>query len=217
MKSRLNNKFKLTEVVDDELLTKYETGINLKKIEEIYKTFLLEIGEDINRDGLRKTPYRVAKAWGFLLKGYFEKLESIVNGAVFETESSDMIVVKNIEFYSMCEHHLLPFFGVAHIGYIPNKKILGLSKFAKIVEMYSRRLQIQERITNQIAKAIEDVLQPKGVAVVLDGYHLCMMMRGVEKQNSHTITSSLRGVFKEDYKTREEFLQIIKMKNEFIG
>lgn len=207
----------VSRVHDDEIDLVYHSKIDLKKLEEIFSNFLKVIGEDVTREGLMKTPQRVSKAWAFLLKGYNENLESITNGAVFKSENSNMIVVKNIEFYSMCEHHLLPFFGVAHIAYIPNKKILGLSKFAKIVEMYSRRLQIQERLTDQIAMAIQEVLDPIGVAVILDGYHLCMMMRGVEKQNSHTITSTLLGIFKTDYKSREEFLQIVKMKNEFMG
>lgn len=207
----------VSRVHDDEIDLVYHSKIDLKKLEEIFSNFLKVIGEDVTREGLMKTPQRVSKAWAFLLKGYNENLESITNGAVFKSENSNMIVVKNIEFYSICEHHLLPFFGVAHIAYIPNKKILGLSKFAKIVEMYSRRLQIQERLTDQIAMAIQEVLDPIGVAVILDGYHLCMMMRGVEKQNSHTITSTLLGIFKTDYKSREEFLQIVKMKNEFMG
>lgn len=207
----------VSRVHDDEIDLVYHSKIDLKKLEEIFSNFLKVIGEDVTREGLMKTPQRVSKAWAFLLKGYNENLESITNGAVFKSENSNMIVVKNIEFYSMCEHHLLPFFGVAHIAYIPNKKILGLSKFAKIVEMYSRRLQIQERLTDQIAMAIQEVLDPIGVAVILDCYHLCMMMRGVEKQNSHTITSTLLGIFKTDYKSREEFLQIVKMKNEFMG
>lgn len=204
-------------VFDEEINIEYTTPIDLGKLQDIFRDFLTIIGEDIDREGLRRTPYRVSKAWAFLLKGYSENLYDITNNAIFQAENSSMVVVKNIEFYSMCEHHLLPFFGVAHIGYIPNKKILGLSKFAKIVEMYARRLQIQERLTNQIAQAIQEILDPLGVAVILDGYHLCMMMRGVEKQNSHTITSTVLGVFKTDQKTREEFLQIIKMKNEFIG
>jgi len=204
-------------VVDQEVNLEYPTRIDLVKLEDLFGNFLELIGEDLNREGLRKTPYRVAKAWAFLLKGYFEDLKEITQEAVFETENNNMIVIKNIEFYSMCEHHLLPFFGVAHIGYIPNKKILGLSKFAKIVDLFARRLQIQERLNEQILKAIEEVLEPKGVAVILDAFHLCMMMRGVEKQNAHTITSSISGLFKTDSKTREEFLQIIKMKNEFIG
>lgn len=207
----------MSRVYDDEIDLVYHSKIDLKKLEDIFSNFLKVIGEDLTREGLIKTPQRVSKAWAFLLKGYNESLESITNGAVFKSENSNMIVVKNIEFYSICEHHLLPFFGVAHIAYIPNKKILGLSKFAKIVEMYSRRLQIQERLTDQIAMAIQEVLDPIGVAVILDGYHLCMMMRGVEKQNSHTITSTLLGIFKTDYKSREEFLQIVKMKNEFMG
>ncbi|MEN3015502.1 MAG: GTP cyclohydrolase I FolE [bacterium] len=207
----------MKRVFDEELTIDYQTNIDVDKLKDLFTDFLGLIGEDVNREGLRDTPLRVAKSWAFLLKGYNETLSQVVNGAIFHAESSNMVVVKNIEFYSLCEHHLLPFFGVVHIGYIPDKKILGLSKFAKIVDMYARRLQIQERLTSQIAFAIQEVLNPIGVAVVVDGYHLCMMMRGVEKQNSHTISSCLVGQFKNDPKTREEFLEIIKMKNEFIG
>jgi len=203
--------------IDQEISLEYKTKIDTKKLEDLFSNFLDIIGEDKNREGLIRTPHRVSKAWSFLLKGYFEDLKEITNEAVFQAENNNLVVIKNIEFYSMCEHHLLPFFGVAHIGYIPNNKILGLSKFAKIVDLFARRLQIQERLSNQILQAIEEVLNPKGVAVILDAFHLCMMMRGVEKQNAHTITSSISGVFKSNPKTMEEFIQIIKMKNEFIG
>jgi len=157
------------------------------------------LGEDPEREGLLRTPERVAKAMGFLTQGYAMSLEDVVGNALFEEEH---------ELYSLCEHHLLPFFGKAHVAYIPNKRIVGLSKLPRIVEMFARRLQVQERLTEQVAKAIEEVLEPRGVGVVIEAYHMCMMMRGVEKQNSRTITSALRGVFREDGKTREEFLHL---------
>ncbi len=166
------------------------------------------IGEDPTRDGLVKTPDRVARAMGFLTQGYAMTLEDAVGDALFEEEHENMVMVRDIELYSMCEHHMLPFFGKAHVAYIPHKRIVGLSKLPRIVDMFARRLQVQERLTEQVAKAIEEVLEPRGVGVVIEAYHMCMMMRGVEKQNSRTITSALRGVFREDAKTRDEFLRL---------
>ncbi len=172
--------------------------------------WLAEIGEDAGREGLLKTPKRVESAWSFMTSGYNQTLEDVANEAVFRAEGSEIVIVKDIEFYSMCEHHLLPFFGRAHIGYIPNQKILGLSKFARITDMFARRLQVQERITTQIAEAIQELLEPSGVAVVLEGVHLCMAMRGVQKQHSSTTTSSMLGVFREDPRTRAEFMHAIQ-------
>ena len=181
-----------------------------ERIGTLTHDWLDAIGEDPDREGLQKTPQRVAKAWDFLTGGYRMDLIEVANEAVFAAEGSQMVVVKDIEFYSMCEHHMLPFFGRAHIGYIPNKKILGLSKFARITDLFARRLQVQERITTQIAEAIMELLEPAGVGVVLEGQHLCMAMRGVQKQNSSTITTSMLGAFREDSKTRQEFMESIQ-------
>ncbi len=166
------------------------------------------LGEDPDREGLVRTPERVAKAMHFLTAGYEMTVEGIVGSALFEEEHENMVMVRDIELYSLCEHHMLPFFGKAHVAYIPNARIVGLSKLPRIVEMFARRLQVQERLTEQVAKAIDDVLAPRGVGVVIEAFHMCMMMRGVEKQNSRTITSALRGVFRDDGKTRDEFLRL---------
>ena len=167
------------------------------------------IGEDPDRQGLRRTPERVATALAWLTRGYEMDVQQIVNGALFDADgASNMIMVRDIELYSLCEHHMLPFYGRAHIAYIPNGKIVGLSKVARLVEVFARRLQVQERLTEQIASALDDVLRPLGVGVVIEAYHLCMMMRGVEKQNSKTITSAIRGSFRADPRTREEFLTL---------
>ena len=184
------------------------------KIEEITKQLLEEIGEDPNREGLIKTPNRVSKAWEFFSKGYKENLDIIINGAIFEEDARDMVIVRDIEFFSLCEHHLIPFFGKAHVGYIPNGKVIGLSKIPRIIDMFSRRLQVQERLTHQIADAINGVLNPKGVSVVMEGRHMCMQMRGVEKQNSFTSTSAMSGQFKKSAQTRSEFLSIISRRTD---
>jgi GTP cyclohydrolase I len=179
-----------------------------KNIEKITKKLLEEIGEDPNREGLLKTPSRVAKAWEFFSKGYNQSLEELINNAIFNEDARDMVIVRDIEFFSLCEHHLLPFFGKAHVGYIPNGKVIGLSKIPRIIDMFARRLQVQERLTHQIADALKNVLDPKGVAVVLEGRHMSMQMRGVEKQNSFAATSAMSGQFKKSAETRSEFLAI---------
>jgi|TARA_B100000767_G_C19744269_1_gene527707 GTP cyclohydrolase I len=180
-----------------------------KNIEKITEQLLRDIGEDPKREGLLKTPSRVAKAWQFFSKGYTQDIDTIINNAIFNENAKDMVIVRDIEFFSLCEHHLIPFFGKAHVGYIPNGKVIGLSKIPRIIDMFSRRLQVQERLTHQVADALKNVLKPKGVAVVLEGRHMCMQMRGVEKQNSFTSTSAMSGQFKKSSETRSEFLAII--------
>ena len=177
-----------------------------KNIREI----LVELGEDPEREGLLKTPERVDRSLRFLTRGYRQKLEDVVNGALFEAESDDMVIVRDIEFFSMCEHHMLPFFGKCHVGYIPNGKIIGVSKIARIVDMFARRLQVQERLTKEIAHALQDILDAEGVGVVMDARHLCMQMRGVEKQNSVMTTSSMLGSFRRELATRNEFTRLIR-------
>jgi GTP cyclohydrolase IA len=167
------------------------------------------LGEDPDREGLQRTPERVAASMQWLTRGYASSAAEVVGDAVFAEEHSNMVLVRDIEMYSMCEHHMLPFFGTVHIGYIPNGKIVGLSKLPRIVEVFARRLQVQERLTEQIASAIEDVLAPRGVGVVIEASHLCMMMRGVEKQSSRTLTSALRGAFRDDGRTRDEFMRFV--------
>jgi len=178
-------------------------------IEGHIEAVLKELGEDPARDGLLKTPTRVARAYRFLTDGYAQDPEEILNGALFDVDYDEMVLVRDIEFYSLCEHHMLPFFGHVHVGYIPDGKVLGLSKIPRIVEMFSRRLQVQERLTMQVASTLEQVLKPKGVGIVIESKHLCMVMRGVEKQGSYAITSSLRGEFENDPKTRSEFMNLI--------
>ena len=182
-----------------------------KRLEEITKELLGLIGEDSKRQGLIKTPKRVAESWKFLSQGYHQNLNEIINEAIFDESAKDMIIVKDIEFYSLCEHHLIPFYGKAHVGYIPDGKIIGLSKIPRIIDFYARRLQVQERLTNQIATCIQDLLNPKGVAVVMEGRHFCMLMRGVQKQNSIASTSSMLGAFKDQSTTRNEFLKLVEV------
>ena len=168
------------------------------------------IGENPERDGLKRTPLRVAKSWEFLTQGYQKDPKDVLNGALFEAKSDEMVIVKDIDFYSLCEHHLLPFFGKCHIAYLPVKRVIGLSKLARLVDVYARRLQVQERMTHQIAATLEELVRPQGVGVVVEAQHLCMMMRGVQKQNSYAITSAMLGRFREDARTRVEFLDLIR-------
>jgi GTP cyclohydrolase I len=180
------------------------------EMQRLVRRQLALLGEDPDREGLLRTPERVAESLAWLTRGYSMSVEDVVNGAVFEEAHEGMVLVRDIEVYSLCEHHLLPFFGRAHVAYIPNGRILGLSKLPRIVEVFARRLQVQERLTEQVAQAIEDVLQPRGVGVMIEAVHLCMMMRGVEKQNSRTITSAVRGQIRDCPMTREEFLNLVR-------
>ena len=185
-------------------------------IADLVHELLLKLGEETNRDGLLRTPERVEKSLRWLTRGYDLSVEDAVGSAIFAENHNSMVLVKDIEMYSLCEHHMLPFFGKVHVAYIPNGRIVGLSKLARVVEIFARRLQVQERMTEQIAQALCDVLRPQGVGVICEAYHLCMMMRGVEKQNSKTITSAMTGVFLDDLKTREEFLRL-SITNSIIG
>jgi len=192
------------------LSSKRLTDERIQALADAFREILEAVGEDGDREGLRRTPIRAARALEFLTQGYRQNLSHIVNDAVFESDASEIILVKYIELYSMCEHHLLPFIGRAHVAYIPNGKVIGLSKVARIVDVFARRLQIQENLTTQIAESLMKCLEPSGVAVVVEAKHLCMMMRGVEKQNSVMKTSCLLGTFKEDARTRSEFLSLLK-------
>ncbi len=183
--------------------------MNEKRVQELIKELLVEVGEDPNREGLLKTPERVARSFNFLTKGYRTDLDEIINGAVFESEANNMVIARDIEVYSLCEHHMLPFYGRCHIGYIARNKVLGVSKLARIVDVFSRRLQIQERLTAQIAREVKDAVNAEGVGVVMECRHLCMMMRGVEKQNSVMTTSSVLGSIHDEAETRAEFLNLI--------
>ena len=183
--------------------------MNIQKVEQLVRELLIEIGEDPDREGLRKTPRRVAAAYEFLASGYHVQMDTLINGAIFHQETNNMVIVRDIEVYSLCEHHMLPFFGRAHIGYIPRGRIFGVSKLARLVDMFSRRLQIQERLTEQIAHAILDGINAEGVGVIIEARHLCMMMRGVQKQNSLMTTSSVLGSFHSSLATRNEFLSLI--------
>ncbi len=196
------------------------TEIVVPEIEEagsmadLVRQMLVQIGEDPNREGLERTPERFAKALRFLTSGYSQNAETLLNGAMFSVCYDQMVVVKDIELYSLCEHHLLPFFGKCHVAYIPNKKVVGLSKIARLVNMFARRLQIQERLTSQIAQSIQEQLNPQGVGVIVEARHLCMVMRGVEKQHSTAVTSAMLGAFRENKETRDEFLSLVQNKGQ---
>jgi len=181
-----------------------------EKVSDLIRQLLIEIGEDPTREGLKDTPARVAKSWEYLSRGYTQNLGTVINNAVFSSHAKNMVIVKNIEIFSLCEHHLLPFFGTCHVGYIAKDKVLGVSKIARIVDVFARRLQIQERLTEEIAQAVMEAVGALGVGVVMEAKHLCMMMRGVEKQHSSMVTSSVLGTFRKDIKTREEFMNLIR-------
>ncbi|HSJ72265.1 MAG TPA: GTP cyclohydrolase I FolE [Acidimicrobiia bacterium] len=205
MAIRLNTPYSVRAVEDfDDVENVYAP-----RLEALIREQLVEIGEDPDREGLMRTPLRVAKAMDFLTSGYTTSLDEVVNDAIFDAEgASEMVVVRDVEFYSMCEHHMLPFFGKATVAYLPKGTIIGLSKVARIVDVYARRLQVQERLTNQVADAMIEILDPHGVGVVFEGKHLCMMMRGVQKQDSNMVTSAMRGTFRSDARTRSEFLDL---------
>jgi len=186
------------------------TPLSSATTQQIYAELLSRVGEDPTRDGLIRTPDRMEKSMAFLTQGYKQRVEDVLHGALFDVDYDEMVIVKDIEFYSQCEHHLLPFFGKAHVAYVPKGKVIGLSKIPRIIDVFSRRLQVQERLTQQVAEAISEAIHPQGVGVVLEAQHLCMMMRGVEKQSSSTVTSSMLGVFKTQLQTRNEFLSLVE-------
>jgi GTP cyclohydrolase IA len=185
-------------------------GSSGETIADLIRKVITQIGEDPNREGLRKTPERFEKALKFLTSGYNQSVETVLNGATFSVHYDEMVVVKDIEFFSLCEHHLLPFFGKAHVAYLPSKRVLGLSKIARLVNMFARRLQIQERMTQQVAQAIEEKISPEGVGVIIEARHLCMQMRGVEKQHGQAVTSAMLGSFRHNKQTRDEFLSLVR-------
>jgi GTP cyclohydrolase IA len=187
-----------------------ETSLDSVSTQDLYREMLARIGEDPTRDGLLRTPERMEKSMAFLTRGYTMDVTTVLHDALFDVDYDEMVIVKDIEFFSMCEHHLLPFFGKAHIAYVPNGKVIGLSKIPRLVDVFARRLQVQERLTRQVGEAITEAINPQGVAVILEAQHLCMMMRGVEKQHSSTVTSAMLGVFKTQLQTRNEFLSLVR-------
>jgi GTP cyclohydrolase IA len=198
----------------EEILLQDSFGIaKHESVADLVRKIIKIVGEDPEREGLRKTPERYEKALKFLTSGYHQNADSILNGATFSVCYDEMVVVKDIEFFSLCEHHLLPFFGKCHVAYLPNKRVIGLSKVARLVNMFARRLQIQERLTSQIAKAIEEKISPEGVGVIVEARHLCMQMRGVEKQHGQAVTSAMLGAFRQNKQTRDEFLSLVRSKN----
>ena len=203
------------EEVVSSLSTQNKSKVTDEEMRQAVRTLLIGLGEDPDREGLKDTPKRVVKALQFLTKGYHESLDELLNGAVFTENANEMVLIRDIDIFSSCEHHILPILGRAHVAYIPNGKVIGLSKIARICEMYARRLQVQERLTLQIADALQGLLQPQGVAVVVEASHMCMVMRGVQKPGSWTVTSAMRGVFAEDARTREEFMNLIRHKANF--
>lgn len=190
--------------------TKAEPPVSDEEMQQAVRTLLLGLGEDPDREGLLDTPKRVVKALKFLTSGYHQSLDDLLNGAIFHENTNEMVLVRDIDLFSSCEHHILPILGRAHVAYIPNGKVIGLSKIARICEMYARRLQVQERLTQQIANALQGILQPQGVAVVVEASHMCMVMRGVQKPGSWTVTSAMQGVFADDARTRQEFMDLIR-------
>ena len=203
----------MTKPTEEILLNENKDGAKVESVASLVRKMIALIGEDPEREGLKKTPERYEKALKFLTSGYHQNLEHLLNGATFSVCYDEMVVVKDIEFFSLCEHHLLPFFGKAHVAYLPSKKVIGLSKVARLVNMYARRLQIQERLTNQIARALEEKIAPQGVGVIIEARHLCMQMRGVEKQHGQAVTSAMLGAFRENKQTRDEFLALVGKKS----
>ena len=199
----------MTKPTEEILLNENNVGAKSESVASLVRKMIALIGEDPEREGLKKTPERYEKALKFLTSGYHQNVDHLLNGATFSVCYDEMVVVKDIEFFSLCEHHLLPFFGKAHVAYLPNKKVIGLSKVARLVNMYARRLQIQERMTSQIAHALEEKIAPQGVGVIIEARHLCMQMRGVEKQHGQAVTSAMLGAFRENKQTRDEFLALV--------
>ena len=199
----------MTKPTEEILLNENKDGAKPESVAALVRKIIAAVGEDPEREGLKKTPERYEKALKFLTSGYHQNVDHLLNGATFSVCYDEMVVVKDIEFFSLCEHHLLPFFGKAHVAYLPNKKVIGLSKVARLVNMYARRLQIQERLTNQIARALEEKIAPQGVGVIVEARHLCMQMRGVEKQHGQAVTSAMLGAFRENKQTRDEFLALV--------